>query len=84
MPDVRDFEPRIALDGGADGLDFVRRIVEGAPAFLDRGGVLAMEIGAGEAAATRALFEDHGYRDVVVDRDYGKIERVVSGVHPEK
>ncbi len=84
MPDVRDFEPRMALDGGTDGLDFVRRIVEGAPAFLDRGGVLAVEIGAGEAAATRALFEGHGYGDVAVDRDYGKIERVVSGVRPEK
>ncbi len=82
MPDVRDFEPRMALDGGADGLDFVRRIVEGAPAFLDREGVLAMEIGAGEADATRALLEARGYREIAVDRDYGKIERVVSGVRP--
>lgn len=83
MPDVRDFEPRMALDGGADGLDLVRRIVEKAPAFLDPGGVLAIEIGAGEAAATRELFEARGYRDVAVDRDYGKIERVVSGVRPD-
>ena len=82
MPDVRDFEPRMALDGGADGLDLVRRIVDGAPAFLDAEGVLAMEIGAGEAASTRALFEAKGYRDIAVDRDYGKIERVVSGVRP--
>jgi len=82
MPDVRDFEPRMALDGGADGLDLVRRIVDGAPAFLDAEGVLAMEIGAGEAAPTRALFEAKGYRDIAVDRDYGKIERVVSGVRP--
>ena len=82
MPDVRDFEPRLALDGGPDGLELVRRIIEGAPAFLDEGGVLAMEIGAGEAPATRALFESHGYRDVAVERDYGKIERVVSGVRP--
>ncbi|MBX3219790.1 MAG: peptide chain release factor N(5)-glutamine methyltransferase [Labilithrix sp.] len=82
MPDVRDFEPRGALDGGADGLDFVRTIVEVAPAFLAEGGVLAVEIGAGEAAATRALFEARGYGDVSVDRDYGKIERVVSGVRP--
>ncbi|MBX3259444.1 MAG: peptide chain release factor N(5)-glutamine methyltransferase [Labilithrix sp.] len=82
MPDVRDFEPRGALDGGADGLDFVRRIVDGAPAFLDAGGVLALEIGAGEAAATRSLFEERGYGEVSVERDYGKIERVVSGVRP--
>jgi len=82
MPDVRDYEPRLALDGGADGLDLVRRIVEGAPAFLAPGGVLAMEIGAGEAASTRELFEARGYADVQVDRDYGKIERVVSGARP--
>lgn len=82
MPDVRDFEPRAALDGGGDGLDFVRKIIEGAPPFLDSGGVLALEIGAGEAAATRALFEQHGYAEINVDRDYGKIERVVSGVRP--
>jgi release factor glutamine methyltransferase len=82
MADVRDFEPRLALDGGPDGLEIVRRIVDGAPAFLEPGGVLAMEIGAGEAAATRALLEQRGYHDVQVDRDYGKIERVVSGVRP--
>lgn len=82
MADVRDFEPRLALDGGADGLDFVRKIIDGAPELLDAEGVLAMEIGAGEADATRALFEAHHYREVRVDRDYGKIERVVSGLRP--
>ena len=82
MPDVRDFEPRLALDGGTDGLDFVRRILDGAPDYLEKDGVLAMEIGAGEAAATRALFEERGWRDVRVDRDYAKIDRVVSGVRP--
>lgn len=82
MPDVRDFEPRAALDGGADGLDLVRRIVDAAPAFLAPGGVLALEIGAGEADATRALFEARGYGEVGVERDYGRIERVVSGLRP--
>jgi release factor glutamine methyltransferase len=82
MPDVRDFEPRLALDGGADGLDFVRKILTKAPSFLELNGVLAMEIGAGEASTTAALFESHGYRAVRIDRDYAKIERVVSGVRP--
>ncbi len=82
MPDVRDFEPRAALDGGVDGLDFVRRIVAEAPPFLEPGGVLALEIGAGEAPAVRDLFVEHGYGDVQIERDYGKIERVVSGVRP--
>lgn len=82
MADVRDFEPRLALDGGADGLDFVRRILDAAPDYLEKEGVLAMEIGAGEAPATVALFEERRYRDVEVTRDYGKIERVVSGKRP--
>jgi release factor glutamine methyltransferase len=82
MPDVRDFEPRLALDGGADGLDFVRRILDGAPDYLEKDGVLAMEIGAGEAPATAALFEEHGWRDIEIARDYAKIERVVSGIRP--
>jgi len=79
MPDVRDFEPRLALDGGDDGLELIRRIVTRAPDHLHPGGVLAMEVGAGEAPAVRELFEAVGFHDVRVDRDYGKIERVVSG-----
>lgn len=84
MADVRDFEPRGALDGGEDGLDLVRRIVAEAPAFLVPGGVLALEIGAGESGATRALLEARGFSDVMVERDYGKIERVVSGLRPRE
>ncbi len=82
MADVRDFEPRLALDGGADGLDFVRRILDGAPDRLEKDGILAMEIGAGEAAATAALFEERGWRGIEIARDYAKIERVVSGIRP--
>jgi release factor glutamine methyltransferase len=79
--DVRDFEPRAALDGGADGLDLVRRVVEGARALLDDGGILAVEVGSGQAGEARAHFERSGYVEVEIARDYAKIERVVSGVH---
>ena len=82
QPDIKDFEPRLALDGGADGLAIVRRIVQEAPAFLAPGGLLAMEIGAGEAPDVRALFEARGFTDVRVERDIARIERVVSGVLP--
>jgi release factor glutamine methyltransferase len=78
-PDIREHEPRLALDGGADGLDLVRRIVEEAPRFLAARGVLAVEVGAGEAAATRALFEQRGFLAVETAKDYARIERVVSG-----
>jgi release factor glutamine methyltransferase len=78
--DVKDHEPRLALDGGADGLALVRRIVTGAPALLEAGGTLAIEVGAGEAAATAALFEARGFKRVTITRDYGRIERVIDGV----
>ena len=55
-PEVRH-EPHLALDGGLDGLDFYRRLVEDAPAYIRSGGFLAMEIGAGEAPAVLALAE---------------------------
>jgi len=83
-PDIKEFEPRIAIDGGADGLDFVRRIVDGAPGHLSPSGVLAVEIGAGEAEKTAELLTAGGFTDVRRDRDYGRIERVVSGVLPKR
>ena len=79
-PDVRDFEPRVALDGGVDGLALIGRVVEEAPRFLQRGGVLALEVGAGQAAAVARLLVLGGFEDVVSTRDYGKIERVVHGL----
>ena len=78
--DVRDHEPHLALDGGADGLVVVRRIVANAPQWLRPGGVLALEIGFGEAPATADLLRARGFADVTIVRDYAGIERVVSGV----
>jgi release factor glutamine methyltransferase len=78
--DVRDFEPRIALDGGEDGMSVLRRIVGGARAWLTNAGLLAVEVGAGEAEQVAGLFVEKGFASVQVRRDYGRIERVVSGV----
>jgi release factor glutamine methyltransferase len=80
MADVRDFEPKLALDGGGDGLDLVRRIVTEAPRHLAPLGLLAMEIGFGQAPAVAALFEAAGFAEVERAKDYGRIERVVSGI----
>jgi release factor glutamine methyltransferase len=80
MLDVRDFEPRLALDGGGDGLALLRRIVTGAPPHLVGGGVLAVEVGAGEAPEVAHLFDAAGFTAVEVRRDYARIERVVSGM----
>jgi release factor glutamine methyltransferase len=81
QPDVRDHEPRVALEGGDDGLAVLRRVVAEAPAHLRRpGGVLAVEVGAGAARGVMTFFEHAGFGDIEVARDYGRIERVVSGV----
>lgn len=80
MADVREHEPHLALDGGDDGLDLVRRIVQDAPNWLVCGGALAMEIGAGQAPAVAALLTARGFRDVLSERDLARIERVVHGV----
>ncbi len=79
-PEIREHEPRLALDGGDDGLAIVRRIVASASDHLVPGGVLALEVGAGESASVAALFASAGFVRVEVRRDYGHIERVVSGV----
>lgn len=78
--DIKNFEPRLALDGGGDGLAVMRRLVAEAPRFLDDGGVLAVEIGSDQGEATRALFAEAGFRDIEIRRDYGGHERVVSGI----
>jgi release factor glutamine methyltransferase len=78
--DVGRYEPRAALDGGGDGLALVRRIVADAPAHLADAGVLALELGFGQAPAVAELFSRAGFVDVQVRRDYARVERVVSGV----
>ncbi len=77
--DVRDHEPRLALDGGTDGLDIVRRLVQAAPRHLAQDGILALEIGADQGPRTAALLASTGFSDVRIDRDYGRRDRVVSG-----
>ena len=78
-PEVRDFEPRTALDGGPDGLALIERIIAGAPPLLRRGGWLLLEIGAGQSRAVRALLQrSGGFDDVSTRRDLAGIERVVA------
>ena len=72
-------EPIIALDGGADGLNFYRRIISDAPRFLTYGGVLAVEIGINQSAAVKNLFAAANFIDVMIFNDLAGIERVVIG-----
>lgn len=73
--EVKNFEPRLALDGGADGLDYYRRIADEAGKYLTRGGSLIMEVGAGEAQDVVKLFKRCDYTMIV--KDFAGIDRFV-------
>ena len=71
-------EPKIALDGGADGLNFYRKIIMESPKFLFSGGLLAVEVGINQATAVKNLIElDGNFRDVEILKDLAEIDRVV-------
>lgn len=74
--EVRKYEPSTALDGGADGLDFYRRLVEESPKLLLEGGFLAVEIGFDQAEAVTNLAREH-FREVEVVKDLSQNDRVV-------
>jgi release factor glutamine methyltransferase len=80
--DIVDHEPHLALTGGSEGLDIVRRIAALAPRRLRACGVLAIEVGAAQAAEAARLLRDAGLRQIETARDLGGIERVVSGELP--
>lgn len=75
--EVRDHDPHLALNGGADGLDAYRAIACGAGRFLAESGQVAVEIGAGQAMAVRGIFESKGLGFVNSQSDLGEIERVL-------
>ena len=76
---VRDYEPRMALDGGADGLDFYRSITQKWSGMLRPGGWLLFEIGETQAAAVTALMRSAGLRSIGTVRDTAGLDRVVFG-----
>lgn len=78
-PSVRDNEPKEALDGGKDGLDFYRSITEKWKSLLKKDGCLMFEVGIGQAEDVRKIMEENGFEDIRVYKDTLEIERVVSG-----
>ena len=77
---VRDYEPRSALDGGADGLDFYRAIVAGWGPALRLGGSLLFEVGVNQAVEVAVLMEQAGFEEVQLTQDTQGIPRVVEGI----
>jgi release factor glutamine methyltransferase len=76
-PEVRDFDPLLALDGGQDGLDAYRAIAEAAEGFLEEGGYIGLEIGYDQKQPVTSIFEAQGYTLTQAKRDYGDNDRVL-------
>lgn len=80
MPEVKDHEPHLALDGREDGLYFYREILEQAGNYLTRGGMLFFEIGHDQGQAVKELMKAAGYAEVEVMQDFAGLDRVVCGI----
>ncbi len=79
MPEVREYEPMLALDGGEDGLVFYRRIINESDKYLKRGGYLLFEVGHNQADEVCRLMEEAGFKDVASVKDLCGIKRVCKG-----
>lgn len=78
-PEVSAYEPRLALDGGPDGMAVIRRIIAGAPAVLRPGGWLLMEIGEEQAGPLASLMAAEGFSGIRARRDLRGVERYIGG-----
>ena len=79
MPEVRDHDPLLALDGGKDGLDLYRRIIKGAPEHLSSGGWLLFEIGYDQGEDLKKLMCDAGFEKVQFKKDLARMDRIAMG-----
>jgi len=79
-PRVRNFEPRLALDGGATGLDFYDRYLADALNLLRPGGAVFFEIGESQGEALRELMSGYGFGDIRIERDFAGHDRYASAV----
>ena len=77
MPEVRDYEPKIALVGGEDGLMFYRQIIAQVSSILNAGSWLIFEVGQGQADQVAALAVQNGFELHKIRKDYGGIKRAV-------
>ncbi len=78
MPEVRQYEPRLALDGDEDGLKFYRQIIMEAGEYLKNEGYIFFEIGYNQAEQVKELLNDGGYEDIVILQDLSGLDRVAA------
>ena len=84
MPDVKDHEPRLALDGEEDGLAFYRKIIEQAPDYLNSNGRIYFEIGAEQGEDMIRLMTDRGFSEVKVHKDLAGLDRIATGIYSRR
>lgn len=80
MPEVRDHEPRLALDGTEDGLWFYRKITEESTRYISEQGYLLYEVGCEQGAAVSQMMAECGYTDIEIIKDLAGLDRVVAGI----
>jgi release factor glutamine methyltransferase len=79
MPEVRDYEPRLALEGAEEGLEFYKKISEAAKQYLNADGWLFFEIGCEQAEAVSRMMAENGFKEIHTVRDLAGLDRVVYG-----
>lgn len=84
MPEVRDYEPRMALDGMEDGLHFYRRIIDASREHMGTGSMLFFEIGYDQGEDVSEMMREAGFIEVSVVKDYAGLDRVVIGTYSDK
>ena len=84
MPEVKDHEPRLALDGEEDGLAFYRKIIEQAPDYLNSNGRIYFEIGAEQGEDMIRLMTDRGFSEVKVHKDLAGLDRIATGIYSRR
>lgn len=81
-PEIKEYEPLQALDGGKDGLDFYRRIVDETPFYLSDDRLLIMEIGYGQAESIKELLKREGdFTEIEIKKDLAGIERIIKAIY---
>jgi release factor glutamine methyltransferase len=77
QPEIKNWEPSVALDGGTDGLDFYRELIPAAKYFLKEGGLIMLELGIGQSGEVEDIIESSGYSHIETIKDYAGIERII-------
>ena len=79
MEQVKDYEPMLALDGGKDGLDFYRNIINQANNYINQNGCIVFEIGYNQGGQVKSLLENAGFVNINVKQDLAGLDRLVIG-----